>query len=67
MNDVQLQPKAYEALPVDLRRTLDHAAAAVQVYGLTDYHAKERHRPCAAQDRVQGKDRDPAASGSRAP
>ena len=32
--------KAYEALPVDLRRTLDHAAAAVQVYGLTDFHAK---------------------------
>jgi len=32
--------KAYEALPVDLRRTLDHAAAAVQVYGLTDYHIK---------------------------
>jgi TRAP-type mannitol/chloroaromatic compound transport system substrate-binding protein len=32
--------KAYEALPVDLQRTLDHAAAAVQVYGLTDFHAK---------------------------
>jgi TRAP-type mannitol/chloroaromatic compound transport system substrate-binding protein len=32
--------KAYEALPADLRRTLDHAAAAVQVYGLTDFHAK---------------------------
>ncbi|HEU4370570.1 MAG TPA: TRAP transporter substrate-binding protein [Methylomirabilota bacterium] len=32
--------KAYEALPVDLRRTLDHAAAAVQVYSRTDYHAK---------------------------
>jgi len=32
--------KAYEALPIDLRRTLDHAAAAVQVYGLTDFHAK---------------------------
>src|SRR5262249_8818407 len=32
--------KAYEALPVDLRRTLDHAAASVQVYGLTDFHAK---------------------------
>ncbi len=32
--------KAYEALPVDLRRILDHAAAAVQVYGLTDYHVK---------------------------
>ena len=32
--------KAYEALPVDLRRTLDHAVAAVQVYGLTDFHMK---------------------------
>jgi TRAP-type mannitol/chloroaromatic compound transport system substrate-binding protein len=32
--------KAYEALPIELRRTLDHAAAAVQVYGLTDYHTK---------------------------
>jgi TRAP-type mannitol/chloroaromatic compound transport system substrate-binding protein len=32
--------KAHEALPVDLRRTLDHAAAAVQVYGLTDFHLK---------------------------
>jgi TRAP-type mannitol/chloroaromatic compound transport system substrate-binding protein len=35
-----LNKKAYEALPVDLRRTLDHAAAATQVYGLTDYHTK---------------------------
>jgi TRAP-type mannitol/chloroaromatic compound transport system substrate-binding protein len=32
--------KAYEALPVDLRRTLDHAAAAVQVYGTSDFHTK---------------------------
>jgi TRAP-type mannitol/chloroaromatic compound transport system substrate-binding protein len=32
--------KAYEALPVDLQRTLDHAAAAGQVYGLTDFHLK---------------------------
>jgi TRAP-type mannitol/chloroaromatic compound transport system substrate-binding protein len=32
--------KAYEALPVDLQRTLDHAAAAGQVYGLSDFHAK---------------------------
>jgi len=32
--------KAYETLPVDLRRTLDYAVAAVQVYGLTDFHAK---------------------------
>jgi TRAP-type mannitol/chloroaromatic compound transport system substrate-binding protein len=32
--------KAYEALPLDLRRTLDHAAEVVQIYGLTDYHVK---------------------------
>ncbi len=32
--------KAYDALPPDLQRTLDHAAAAVQVYGLTEHHAK---------------------------
>jgi TRAP-type mannitol/chloroaromatic compound transport system substrate-binding protein len=32
--------KAYEALPIDLQRTLDHAAATVQVYGLAEYHAK---------------------------
>jgi TRAP-type mannitol/chloroaromatic compound transport system substrate-binding protein len=32
--------KAYEGLPIDLRRMLDHAAAAVQVYGLADFHAK---------------------------
>jgi TRAP-type mannitol/chloroaromatic compound transport system substrate-binding protein len=38
--DFGFNKKAYEALPVDLKRTLDHAAAAVQVYGLTDYHTK---------------------------
>ena len=32
--------KAYDALPIDLQRLLDHAAAAVQVYGLTDFHLK---------------------------
>jgi len=32
--------KAYEALPADLRRTLDHAVAAMQVYGLTDFYNK---------------------------
>jgi TRAP-type mannitol/chloroaromatic compound transport system substrate-binding protein len=32
--------KAYQALPVDLQRMLDHAAAAVQVYGLAEFHAK---------------------------
>ena len=33
--------KAYEALPVDLRRTLDYAAAAVQVHSLPDFHVKD--------------------------
>jgi len=32
--------KAYEALPLDLQRTLDHAAEVVQIYGLTEYHVK---------------------------
>jgi TRAP-type mannitol/chloroaromatic compound transport system substrate-binding protein len=32
--------KAYDALPVDLRRILDHAAAATQIYGRADYEAK---------------------------
>ena len=32
--------KAYKALPVDLRRMLDHAVAATQVYGLAEYKAK---------------------------
>src|SRR6266498_1244798 len=39
-NEFGFNKKAYDALPVDLRRTLDHAAAAVHVYGLTDYHTK---------------------------
>jgi TRAP-type mannitol/chloroaromatic compound transport system substrate-binding protein len=39
-NEFVFNKKAYEALPVDLRRTLDHAAAAVQVYGSTDFHVK---------------------------
>jgi TRAP-type mannitol/chloroaromatic compound transport system substrate-binding protein len=40
MSEFTFNRKAYEALPVDLRRILDHAAASVQVYGLTDFHAK---------------------------
>jgi TRAP-type mannitol/chloroaromatic compound transport system substrate-binding protein len=38
--DFGFNRKAYEALPADLRRILDHATAAVSVYGLTEYHAK---------------------------
>src|SRR4029077_16992144 len=40
VNEFGFNKKAYEALPVDLRRTLDHAAAAVQVYGRTDFHVQ---------------------------
>jgi TRAP-type mannitol/chloroaromatic compound transport system substrate-binding protein len=32
--------KAYEALPVDLQRVLDHAVAATLVHGHTEHHAK---------------------------
>jgi TRAP-type mannitol/chloroaromatic compound transport system substrate-binding protein len=32
--------KAYDALPVDLRRTLDHAVTAISGYGLTEYETK---------------------------
>jgi len=40
MSEFSFNKKAYGALPVDLQRTLDHAAAAVQSYGLSGYHAK---------------------------
>jgi TRAP-type mannitol/chloroaromatic compound transport system substrate-binding protein len=39
-NEFVFNKKAYEALPLDLRRMLDHAAAAVQIYSLTDFHVK---------------------------
>src|SRR5262245_57001172 len=39
-NDFGFNKKAYDALPVDLRRMLDHATAALQVYSLTSFHAK---------------------------
>ena len=32
--------KAYDALPVDLRRMLDHATAAVHTYSHSDFHLK---------------------------
>src|SRR5262249_27905593 len=40
LNAFGFNKKAYDALPIDLRKMLDHAAAAVQVYSLTDYHTK---------------------------
>ena len=38
--DFGFNRKAYEALPADLRRMLDHAAAIVQVYSTTEFHTK---------------------------
>jgi TRAP-type mannitol/chloroaromatic compound transport system substrate-binding protein len=40
MTEFSFNKKAYDALPVDLRRTLDHAVAATQVYGATDFRLK---------------------------
>ena len=40
VNDFGFNVKAYAALPADLRRILDHAVAAAQLYGLSEYHAK---------------------------
>ncbi|HSF06423.1 MAG TPA: TRAP transporter substrate-binding protein [Methylomirabilota bacterium] len=38
--DFGFNKKAYDALPVDLQRTLDHAAVAASVYGRTEHNAK---------------------------
>jgi TRAP-type mannitol/chloroaromatic compound transport system substrate-binding protein len=40
VNEFSFNKKAYEALPVDLRRTLDHAVSATQTYGQAEYHTK---------------------------
>jgi TRAP-type mannitol/chloroaromatic compound transport system substrate-binding protein len=40
VHEFAFNKKAYEALPVDLQRMLDHAAAATRTYGRTDFHAK---------------------------
>jgi TRAP-type mannitol/chloroaromatic compound transport system substrate-binding protein len=40
VTEFSFNKKAYEALPVDLRWTLDYAVATVQVVGLTEFHTK---------------------------
>jgi TRAP-type mannitol/chloroaromatic compound transport system substrate-binding protein len=40
MTEFAFNKKAYEKLPAELRQILDHATAAVQVYGLSAYHAE---------------------------
>jgi TRAP-type mannitol/chloroaromatic compound transport system substrate-binding protein len=39
-NEFGFNKKAYDTLPLDLQRTLDHAAAAMATYGLSTFHAK---------------------------
>ncbi len=40
MTEFGFNKKAYDALPVDLRRILDHAVTATQAYGLPDFDVK---------------------------
>ena len=40
VNEFTFNKKAYDALPVDLRRTLDHAVTAVSLYGCAEYNMK---------------------------
>jgi TRAP-type mannitol/chloroaromatic compound transport system substrate-binding protein len=40
LNQFGFNKKAYEALPIDLQRMLDHAAAAVHAYASADFHLK---------------------------
>jgi TRAP-type mannitol/chloroaromatic compound transport system substrate-binding protein len=40
VSDFGFNRKAYEALPADLKRILDLAAASTQVHGITEYHTK---------------------------
>jgi TRAP-type mannitol/chloroaromatic compound transport system substrate-binding protein len=40
MNDFGFNKKAYEALPLDLRRMLDHASVAAQIHNHSEYQTK---------------------------
>ena len=40
VTEFSVNKKAYEALPSDLRWSLDYAVSTVQVVGLTDFHTK---------------------------
>jgi len=40
VNDFGFNKKAYDGLPLDLRRTLDHAVAATQAFALANYRTK---------------------------
>jgi TRAP-type mannitol/chloroaromatic compound transport system substrate-binding protein len=50
VNDFGFNKKAYDGLPVDLRRTLDYAVAATQAFALTNYQTKN----AIALERLRG-------------
>ena len=56
-NEFGFNKKAYDALPVDLRRTLDHAAAAVEVYGLTTSTRRTPSRSSGSRRSSRGRSR----------
>ena len=64
-NDFGFNKKAYDALPIDLQRTLDHATAASDLWP-HDVPREERDRARATQDGVQGQGRDPPDPGAGA-
>jgi len=47
--------KAYDSLPLDLRRTLDHAVVASGVSALTDYHTKNAIASERLRSELKGK------------
>ena len=55
MNEFAFNKKAYEALPIDLRRMLDHASAAINVYGFTE--SRRRTRSPSRSSRPSSKER----------
>jgi TRAP-type mannitol/chloroaromatic compound transport system substrate-binding protein len=54
-NEFVFNKKAYEGLPIDLRRILDHAAAAVGVYALTEYAMKNAMALAKLKTEFKGK------------
>ena len=55
MTEFAFNKKAYEGLPAELRRILDHATAAVQIYGLSDYHTKNATALAVLKTEFKGK------------
>jgi TRAP-type mannitol/chloroaromatic compound transport system substrate-binding protein len=55
VSEFSFNRKAYEALPVDLRQTLDHAVEAEQTYFIGDYQAKNATALARLKTEFKGK------------